>query len=221
MPGPNKFPKDFYTEFSAKLAPVLKSVNDDLLAIRKLPQTLTQAAISVLLKKYKDPAQCSSYRTLSLLCCDYNILTEALAQQSDPIIPTIISEDQFGFISGRQSFFKVRRLFNVLFSPHSTVQPEVILSLEGEKAFDRIEWTYLFAALETFGIGPIFCRWIKVLYSATMAVVRTNSLISEYYLLHRGTRQSSCLSPILFHIVIEPLAIAFRSDGRINKISRG
>lgn len=59
----------------------------------------------------------------------------------------------------------MRRLFNVVFSPHSTVQPEVILNLDAEKAFNRIKWTYLFAAWEKFGMGPTFCWWIRVLYS--------------------------------------------------------
>lgn len=187
----------------------------------KLPQTLTQATISVLLKKDKDPVQCSSYRPISLLCCDYKILTKALAQRLDPIIPSIINEDQTGFIPGRQSFFNVRRLFNVMFSPHSTVQPQVILSLDAEKTFDRLEWTYLFAALQKFGFGPVFCRWIRVLYSTPMAAVRINGLISEYFPLYRGARQGCSLSPFLFDIAIELLAIAIRTDGRIKNISRG
>lgn len=212
---------EFYKEFSSKLTPILKSVYDEALATGNLPQTLTQATISVLLKKDKDPVQCSSYRPISLLCCDYKILTKTLAQRLDPIISTIIDEDQTGFIPGRQSFSNVRRLFNVIFSPHSTIHPEVILSLDAEKAFDRIEWTYLFAVLEKFGMGPTFCRWIKVLYSTPMAAVRTNGLISEYFPLYRGTRQGCCLSPFLFDIAIEPLAIAIRFDGSIKSISRG
>lgn len=109
----------------------------------------------------------------------------------------------------------------MLFSPHSTVQPEVILSLDAEKAFDRIEWTYLFAALEKLGFGHTFVRWIKVLYSTPVAAVRTNGLVSEYFSLHRGTRQGCGLSPSLFDIAIEPLAIAIRTDDRIKCISRG
>ena len=69
-------------------------------------------------------------------------------------------------------------------------------------------------------MGPIFCRWIKFLYSMPMAAVRTNGLISEYFPLHKGTRQDCCLSPFLFEIAIEPLALTIRSEGRIKSISR-
>lgn len=106
-------------------------------------------------------------------------------------------------------------------SPKSTVRPEIILSLDAEKAFDRIEWNYLFAFLETFGLGSVFCKWIKTIYSAPTAAVKTNGLISEYFMLYRGTRQGCCLSPYLFDIAIETLAIAIRTDNRIKGVSRG
>lgn len=79
----------------------------------------------------------------------------------------------------------------------------------------------IFAALEKFGLGPVFCNWIRVLYSALMASVRTNGFISKYFILYRGTRQGCCLSPFLFDIAIEPLAIAIRSENRTRGISRG
>lgn len=50
-----------------------------------------------------------------------------------------------------------------------------------------------------------------------MVAVRTNGLISEYFPLHRGKRQGCWLSPFLFDIAIEPLAIAIRLVGRIKR----
>lgn len=70
--------------------PVLKSVYEESLVNGKLPPTLSQATISGILKKDKDPSQCSSYRPISLLCCDYKILTKVLAQRLEAFIPIII-----------------------------------------------------------------------------------------------------------------------------------
>ncbi len=131
----------------------------------------------------------------------------------------IISPDQTGFIRDRYSFSNIRRLFNIVYSSHSN-NPEVVLSLDVEKAFDRVEWNYLFQILGKFGFGPIFTSWIKLLYAAPKASVRTNNVFSEYFNLQRGTRQGCPLSPLLFAIAIEPLAIALRSSAQVCGIIR-
>uniref|UniRef100_A0A8P4G9K3 Reverse transcriptase domain-containing protein n=1 Tax=Dicentrarchus labrax TaxID=13489 RepID=A0A8P4G9K3_DICLA len=173
-PGPDGYPIEYYKTFSSRLVPLLKSMYDETLEAGCLPPTLTQATISLILKKDKNPLDCSSYRPISLLCCDYTILTKALANRLNDVIPTLIHQDQTGFIPGQQPFFNLRRLFNVMYSTHSTQQPEVILSLNAEKAFDRIEWEYLHAVMKKFGFGETFRNWIKILYSCPMSAVKTN-----------------------------------------------
>ena len=72
--------------------------------------------------------------------------------------------------------------------------PEILLSLNAEKAFDQVEWDYLFHTLKQFGFGEKFISWIKVLYSSPLAVVRTNNNLSSYFPLHRGNLTG--LSPV-------------------------
>ena len=59
-PGPDGFPTDFYKKFKDKLAPLLLSVYAEALENNILPPTLRQASITLLLKKNKDPRDCSS-----------------------------------------------------------------------------------------------------------------------------------------------------------------
>ncbi len=185
-----------------------------------LPHLFNQAFISLLLKKGKDPFDCSSYRPISLLNTDVKILAKVLAHRLENILPSIISPDQTRFTKIHQSFYNICRLFNILYSPKH-VDPECLAAMDAEKAFDRIEWNYLFLTLEKFGFGSVFLSWLKTLYKCPSASVRTNNHYSEYFDLHRGTRRGCPLSPLLFVIAIEPLAVTLRSSGRVQRIWRG
>lgn len=64
--------------------------------------------------------------------------------------------------------------------------------------------------LKKFGSGEMFCRWIRILYANPSSAVKTNGLTSGYFKIYRGTHQGCSLSPYLFDLPIEPLAIAIR-----------
>ena len=163
-----------------------------------LHPTLCQATISLILTKDKDPLLCGNFRPISLLCADVKLLAKVLAKRLESVLTTIISTDQTGFVKDRHSFHNVRRLFDILYSPSSPDLPEMIISMDAEKAFDRVEWPYLFHTLRRFGFGDTFISWIRLLYTSPLACVRTNNDYSDYFPLKRGTRQGCPLSPLLF-----------------------
>lgn len=159
---------------------------------------------------------CSSYRPISLLNTDIKPLAKVLALRLDSILPSIICPDQTGFVQNRQAFSNVGRLFNIIYNPPSSPISEIVISLDAEKAFDRVEWSYLFEALRRFGFGKNFLSWINLLYSSPLA----NNNYSDYFPLYRGTRHGCPLSPQLFLIAIEPLAVALRMDKQFMGIFR-
>ena len=221
-PGPDGFTAEFLKVFSKLISPVLLEAFNEAFAAKTLPPTFYQASISVLLKEGKDPKEPGSYRPISLLNVDTKLLAKMLATRLEGVLPAIISPDQTGFIKNRFLFSNIRRLYNVLYSPGPAPQrPEVLLSLDAEKAFDRVEWDFLFTVLKRFGFGDKFITWVKLLYQCPLASVLTNSFRSHYFPLCRGTRQGCPLSPLLFALSIEPLAIALRSLENYEGIHRG
>ena len=106
----------------------------------KLPQTLYEATIALILKKDRDSMEMSSYRPVSLLPIENKVLTKILANRLKTYISDIIHPDQTGFIPGRHIYYNLRRLFNVMYHDHKV--EAVVIALDAEKAFDRIEWKY-------------------------------------------------------------------------------
>ena len=220
-PGPDGFPIEFYKTFGDALAKPMLNMFNEALNIGLLPQSLRQASISLILKKDKDPLECGSYRPISLCPVDAKVLAKALARRLESILPQLIHSDQTGFIKNRMSFFNIRRVMNTIHTASTPGAKEILVLLDAEKAFDRVEWDFLFATLRRFGFGERFIAWVKLLYTSPLASVRTNDISSPYFELQRGTRQGCPLSPLLFALSIKPLAIAIRSDVKISGITRG
>lgn len=203
------------------LCPVLTKVLQETFECGSMPDSFNEAIISLIPKKDKDLTDPVNYRPISLINVDCKILSKVLALRLDKVLPNIIHKDQVGFIKGRTSTDNMRRLLHLLWMNKSNPQPVVALSLDAQKAFDRVEWAFLFETLSRFGFGSNFRRWIGILYSAPKAAVITNGVISQFFNISRSTRQGCSLSPLLFTIFLEPLAIMIREEPRIRGVIAG
>lgn len=75
-PGDDGFPSEFYKEFQDLLIPPLMEVIEQSRRDGCFPDSFSQAVITVIHKKGKDPQKCSSYRPISLLNTDYKLVTK-------------------------------------------------------------------------------------------------------------------------------------------------
>ena len=90
--------------------------------------------------------------------------------------------------------------------------------LDQEKAFDRVEWNWLFATLETYNFGSTFIGWLKTLYKDAKSSILTNGVQTEYFEISRGIRQGDTLSALLYIIQFELLADKLRTSSLIEGI---
>ncbi len=187
----------------------------------KLPDTFNEALITLILKKDRDPTDPGSYRPISLIDVDGKILTKVLATRIERYMPSIVHADQVGFVKGRCSSDNVRQLLHLMWASRDVDTPTAAFSLDAEKAYDRVELAYLFYTLRMFGFSEGFIKWIKMIYLSPKASVLTNGLKSPFFGLTRGQKQGDPLSPLLFTLFLEPLAVALRADTGIKGVWGG
>ena len=93
----------------------------------------------------------------------------------------------------------------------------IALFLDSKKAFDSIEWNFIFRALETFGFGSPLIQWIRTFYHNIQNCVVNKGHATPFFQLERGVRQGCPLSGILFVVAVEFLAES-RNDHSIEGI---
>jgi len=96
--------------------------------------------------------------------------------------------------------------------------PGMLIFIDFQKAFDSLEWDFIFGCLEAFNFGPDFSQWVKTFYKNIQSCVINNGNVSDYFSLGRGVRQGDPLSPYLFVLAAEALAIAVRQNVHIKGI---
>uniref|UniRef100_A0A667XLN8 Reverse transcriptase domain-containing protein n=1 Tax=Myripristis murdjan TaxID=586833 RepID=A0A667XLN8_9TELE len=217
-PGADGFTIEFYKCFQNTLAPYLTILYNDIIKEGSMTASMRTAIITALPKPGKDHSQMSNYRPLSLLNNDYKLFAKILATRLECVLPSLVHSDQVGYVKGRTVANNIRRLLHVMNKAALLQHPAVMLSLDAEKAFDRIEWPYLFNTLEKYGLGPTCMKWIRALYHKPRACVKTNGIISAPFELSRSTRQGCPVSPIIFILALEPLACAIRANQQISGI---
>ena len=146
---------------------------------------------------------------------DTKLLSKVFANRVKRVLPEIIHTDQKGCVQGRFIGQNIRLVEDII---NEMDDDKIILMLDQEKAFDKIEWDWLFKVLHTFSFGDRFIQWIKTMYKHMKCAVETNGYVSEYLSVTRGIRQGDSLSALLYVIQSEPLAQYIRISDSIKGI---
>ena len=118
--------------------------------------TLTNSqhrGILTLLYKKGEREDIRNWRPLTMLNVDYKIIAKILANRIKPVLPNIIKDDQKGFVPGRNIHDANRLLQDIIQYNDNENKEGAIIFLDQEKAFDRVEWGWLYKCLKGFNFG--------------------------------------------------------------------
>ena len=217
-PGPDGIVFEFYKLFWGVIGNDMYEVLKTGLQEEELAYSQYLAAIILLYKKGPRP-DIRNWRPISLLNTDYKLLSKVFAERLKKVLKEIIHSDQKGCIPGRYIGENIRLIDDILFEIENQSPESVIMQLDQEKAFDRVEWKWLFDTLKRFNFGDVFINNLKTLYKNAQSCVITNGYQSEYFSISRGIRQGDSLSALLYILQFEPLMQKIRSEKKIPGVS--
>ena len=217
-PGPDGLPAEFYQVF-------WETIKDDLLAMfvdfqnENLPLHSLNFGIITLLSKKTEATKIQQYRQICLLNVSFKIFTNVSCNRLSRIANNIIRPTQSAFMPNRYILEGVVILHETLHELQRNKANGVILKIDFEKAYDKVNWKFLQQTLRMKGFPDKWCKWIETFVSRGSVGIKVNDDVGKFFQTKKGLRQGDPLSPLLLNLVADMLAIMIARVKQAGQVS--
>ena len=219
-PGPDGFPAEFYQRFWDVLKVDLMDMFAQLHS-GELPLFKLNFGVITLLPKKEDASRIEQYRPICLLNVSFKIFTKVGTNRVTYIAQKVIRPSQSAFLPGRNILEGVVVLHETIHEIKQRNLDGVIFKIDFEKAYDKVNWGFLQQTLRMKGFAPKWCEWVARFVQGGSVGIRVNDDIGHFFQTLKGLRQGDPLSPILFNLVADMLAILIaraKEDGQVGSL---
>lgn len=212
-PGSDGFTAEFYKVFWSRLKPMILESFQQSFELGHVSKSQQKGILSLIHKGNDLPREnLTNWRPITLLNTDYKILAKTIAIRLNKCINGLVSQDQCGFIKGRNIATLLRSTDDIIEYLNKNKQPGILVGVDFQKAFDTVSKDLIRDSLKLYGFGDNFSQWIKAIISKSSSSINHFGWISEPFEVQRGIRQGCPLSPLLFILAAEILATKIRNS---------
>ena len=211
-PGINGLHARFFQSFWLVVRDSMKREVKGVFLSQKIPEYLNQTLIA-LIPKQTGLETVSHFRPISLCSTVYKIISKIIAQRVRPLLPSLISPMQADFLEGRRSSDNVIIAQELIYYLKSRKGKDgyMVIKIDLEKAYDRLEWSFVKMVLEHFEFPQEMINLIISCISTTTIALLFNGRKLEAFQPSRGMRQGDPISPYLFLLCMEFLGAQITS----------
>jgi exonuclease III len=214
--GIDGIPAEFYQKFEF-VTEWLYELFGEMIERGEMTETMKMAIVKILFKK-ADKKRIENYRPISLLTADYKILAKILTERLKNVLTRLIGAEQQGFIPGGDIAGNLLLVKEIIAYCDEEGMEGAMIMMDFMKAYDRVDRDTMMKTMEAMNIGEGFRKMVRVLYAGSTARVVVNGEMGEEFRTEGGVRQGCPLSPLLFIIVLELMAIELRESEEIEGI---
>ena len=193
-PGSDGLPTEFYKAFWQDLGDVLVLVLNERFHTGILTDSQPEGLLRLLYKK-DDRRLVKNWRPISLLNTDYKLASKVITERLKRVMQSIVHKDQTCGVVGRSIFSNLQLIRDMLDMIDKTNETGILVTLDQEKAFDRVDHDFLKRVLLKFGFGPSFRGLVSLFYKNVFSPIICNGSLSAPVFLGRGVRQGCPLCP--------------------------
>jgi hypothetical protein len=184
-PGPDGWSVELYLHYFDIMGQDLLDVVEDTRSRGVVKNQLNNTFI-VLIPKSNLPQQFADFCPISLCNLCYKIISKIIARRIRPILSRALSDEQLGFLKGRQILDAIGTAQECIHSIKTKHLQAILLKLDLKKAFDCINWNFLHLILLQCGFGVITTNWIMGCISSATLVVLINEEATKVFNCERG-----------------------------------
>jgi hypothetical protein len=156
--------------------------------------------IIILIAKGQGADNLQMYRPICLLNVIFKKFTKVLNNRAIALADKVISSIQSTFIKGRFILDNVTVLHETLHYMHRRKKAGGLFKVDFEKAYDKINWDFMFSVLDMKGFPELFVKWTKDVVNNGKVCIMVNDELGPYFQTRKGLRQGDPFSPLLFNI---------------------